>query len=154
MLACGQSSTHDLNVAVLTLLGAIILFLISQYLLKFVFEPMSRVRRTLADISSTVLFNQAKITNGHADEQVAEEIRKLSAGLRAAVFEVRFYSLFAKICGVPSKENARRASHQLNLLSSGMNPMAHAATRSTNWADANTLALEELGDLLRIQTRY
>ena len=115
---------------------------------------MSRVRRTLADISSTVLFNQAKITNGHADEEVAAENRRLSAGLRAAVFEARFCGLFAKICGVPSKENARRASHQLNLLSSGMNPLPRAATRATNWADANTLALEELGDLRRIQTRY
>ncbi|HEV2045095.1 MAG TPA: hypothetical protein VGQ95_00685 [Chthoniobacterales bacterium] len=145
---------HDLNVAALTLLGAIILFVFSQYLLKFVFEPISRVRRTLADISSTVLFNQAKITNGHADEDIATEIRKLSAGLRAAVFEVQFYRLFAQICGVPSEENARRACHQLNLLSSGMRPAAQAATPSTNWADANTLALDKLGELLGIQTKY
>ena len=153
MLACGQSSTHDLNVAALTLLGAIILFLVSQYLLKFVFEPIVECAEPLL-IFLAQSFNQAKITNGHADEQVAAEIRRLSAGLRAVVFEVRFYDLFAKICGVPSKQNARRASHQLNLLSSGMNPMAQAATPATNWADANTLALQEIGDLLRIQTKY
>ena len=145
---------HDLSVTTLTLVGAIILFLVSQYFLKFVFEPLSRVRRTLADISSTTLFHQAKITNGHADEEIATELRKLSAGLRAAVFEVRFYRWIAKISGVPSKGNARAACHQLNLLSSGMKPAAQDATPHTNWAEANTLALEELGNLLEIQTRY
>src|SRR5947199_4695372 len=107
---------HDLSVTTLTLVGAIILFLVSQYFLKFVFEPMSRVRRTLADISSTVLFHQAKITNGHANEEIATEIRKLSAALRAVVFEVRLYRLFANISGVPRAEDTRRACHQLNLL--------------------------------------
>jgi hypothetical protein len=145
---------HDLSVTVPTLIGAVLLFLLSQYLLKFVFEPLSRVRKTLADISSTTLFHQAKITNGHADEDVAMELRKLSAGLRAALFEVRFYRYFAKICGVPSEENARRACHELNLLSAGMRPTGQAAMRNTNWAERNTLALEKLGDLLGIQTRY
>lgn len=145
---------HDLNVATLTLFGAIILFLFSQFVSKFVFEPMSRVRRTLADISSTVLFHQAKITNGHADKEIATELRKLSAGLRATVFEVRFYRCFAWISCVPSKENARRASHQLNLLSTGMNPDAHQATPNTNWAEANTLALQKLSEVLGIETRY
>ncbi len=154
MLGCCDSSMHDLSVTVITLFGAIVLFLVSQYFLKFVFEPLSRVRRTLADVSSTTLFHQAKITNGHADQEVATELRKLSAGLKAAVFEVRFYRNFAKISGVPSEENARRACHQLNLLSSGMNRAAQEATPNTNWAEANTIALEKLGELLGIQTKY
>ena len=145
---------HDVNVAALTVLGAIILFLVSQFLSKFVFEPMSKVRRTLADISSTVLFHQAKITNGHADEDIAAELRKLSAGLRATVFEVRFYRMFAKVCGVPSAQDARRACHHLNLLSSGMRAAAQHVTPNTNWAEANTMALEKLGTLLRIETKY
>jgi hypothetical protein len=82
------------------------------------------------------------------------ELRKLSAGLRAAVFEVRFYRYFAKICGVPSEGNARRACHELNLLSTGMRPAGQASLRNTNWAERNTLALEKLEDLLGIQTRY
>ena len=145
---------HDLSVTTLTLVGAIILFLVSQYFLKLVFEPLSRVRRTLADISSTTLFHQAKITNGHADEEIATELRKLSASLRAAVFEVRFYRWAAKISGVPSEESARAACQQLNLLSSGMKPAAQDAMPNTNWAAANTLALEKLGNLLGIQTKY
>jgi hypothetical protein len=78
----------------------------------------------------------------------------LSSGLRAAVFEVRFYRTFAKICGGPSEINAEGGCHQLNLLSSGMNPMAQAATPNTDWAEANTLALAKLGRLLGIQTKY
>jgi hypothetical protein len=145
---------HDLTVASLTLFSAVVAFLISQYFLKFVFEPLSRVRRTLADISSAALFYQAKITNGHADEQVALEFRKLSSTLRAALFEVRFYSSMAKVAGVPPAENVRRACQQMNLVSTGMNPAAQKATPDRDYAEWNTKALYEVGDLLGIQTKY
>ena len=43
-----------------TILLGVGVFVISQYILKLILERIARVRRAIADISSTVLFRQAK----------------------------------------------------------------------------------------------
>src|SRR5438477_8878408 len=124
-LACGKQKSQNPKgmTLLLTIVSALVIFVASQYFLKLVLEPISRVRRTLADVSSTALFHQAKITNGHADEAVGTRFHELSARLRADVFEVRFYSQVAKICGVPSRLNIEVACRELNWLSTGMTPI-------------------------------
>lgn len=139
---------------VLTVGGAVVIFVASQYFLKLVLEPISRVRRTLADISSTALFHQAKITNGHADEAVGTRFHELSAKLRADAFEVRFYSQVARICGVPCRCNIEVACRELNWLSTGMTPIKQQTAQGRNWAEENTRTLEKLGQLLGIDTRF
>jgi hypothetical protein len=121
--------------------------------LKLVLEPISRLRRTLADISNTTLCYQAKITNAHADDAVGTRLHELSARLRADAFEVRFYSQAAKICGVPSKENIRDACREVNWLSAGMTPIKQEGLNK-NWPEENTLALKKLGQLLGIDTKF
>ena len=140
--------------SVLTIVSALLIFVASQYFLKLVLEPISRMRRTLADISSTTLFHQAKITNGHADEAVGTRLHELSARLRADAFEVRFYSQVAKICGVPSRRNIGLACRELNWLSTGMTPIEQETLQNKNWAEENTRTLEKLGQLLGIDTRF
>jgi hypothetical protein len=138
---------------ILTIASALVIFVASQYFLKLVLEPISGLRRTLADISTTTLVHQAKITNGHADDAVGTRLHELSARLRADAFEVRFYSQVAKICGVPSQENIRGACRALNWLSTGMTPIKQEGLKK-NWAEENTRTLEELGQLLGIDTKF
>ena len=138
---------------ILTIASALVIFVASQFFLKLVLEPISRLRRTLADISSTTLFHQAKITNGHADDAVGTRLHELSAKLRANAFEVRFYSRVAKICGVPPQENIRYACRELNWLSTGMTALKQEGL-DKNWAQENTRTLEKLGQLLGIETRF
>ena len=118
-----------------------------------VLEPISRMRRTLADISSTTLVHQAKITNARADDAVAARLHELSARLRADAFEVRFYSQVAKICGLPSWQNIRSACHVLNWLSTGVTPIKPEGLNK-NWAEENTRLLENLRQLLGIDTKF
>jgi hypothetical protein len=137
----------------LTIASALVIFVASQYFLKLVLEPISRLRRTLADISSTTLFYQAKITNAHADDAVGTRLHELSARLRADAFEVRFYSQVAKISGVPPEKNIRDACRELNWLSTGMTPIKQEGS-NRNWPEENTLALAKLGKLLGIDTKF
>ena len=145
---------HDFFTSFVTLAGGILVFALTQYWLKLVLEPISRVRRTLADISSTALFHQAAICNGRSDEALATEFRKLSANLRAAVYEVRHYRVVAKMCGVPSEANALAGCHQLNLLSYHTRPEGQYGHSADWWATENSRTLIKLSDLLGIKTRY
>jgi hypothetical protein len=155
-LPCGGQSRQNSTrmTFLLTVVGAIVIFVTSQYFLKLVFEPISRVRRTLADISSTTLFHQAKITNGHTDEAVGTRFHELSARLRADAFEVRFYSQVAKICAVPSRLNINAACRELNWLSTGVTQIKQETLQGKSWAEENTRTLEKLGQLLGIDTRF
>jgi hypothetical protein len=138
---------------IVTIFSALIIFIVSQYVLKLILEPISRLRRTLADISSTTLVYQAKITNGHAEDAIGKSLHELAARLRADASEGLFYSQVATLCGVPSEENIWRACQALNWLSTGMTPMKQVGLNK-NWAEENTRTLEDLGRLLGIHTRF
>jgi hypothetical protein len=138
-----------------TIFGGIAIFLVGQYMLVLVLQPIGRVRRVVADISSTVLFRQALITNGRVDKELASELKRMGALLRAASAEVLFYPAwsFLKLFSVPSQRKLLEGCHQLNLLSHNLSDTRDAEGDS-HWAEKNTLALEVLGKKLRIHTTY
>jgi len=129
-------------------------FVISQYVLKLVLEPAVQVRRTIAEVSSTVLFRQSKIFGASFHEETAEQLFRLAARLRADVYAVLFYDVLARtrIFGLPSKDDTKRACHELHLL-------AYTAQDSSKEgrgrrATENHEALKELGRLLHTETMY
>jgi hypothetical protein len=136
-----------------TLVIGVGVFVASQYILKLILEPITRVRRAVADVSSLVLFRQAKITNGTYDPETAEELRRASSQLRGSIAEVRCYSFLSslRIFGIPPRYAVRRSCQCLNLM---------AGTASDNKAersqlvDRNIRALEELRSELQIDTTY
>lgn len=137
----------------ITVLIGVGVFVISQYILKLVLEPIIRVRRAVADVSSTVLFRQAKITNATHDLEVAEELRRASSQLRASISEVPCYSFLCRLglFGIPGKSNVRGACRCLNLLAGHANDPSKERSRLV---DANDEALNKLGKLLNTETRY
>ena len=145
---------HDLTTSLLTLIVGVIIFISTQYFLKLVLEPVSSLRKTLADVSSTVLSHQAAITNSTADPEIEKDLRRLSSALRAGVYEVRWYRHVAALCGIPSEPNILSGCHQLNLLSAGMRSESQHGKPLTWWATQNMQSLISLGELLGIQTSY
>jgi hypothetical protein len=136
-----------------TILLGVGVFVVSQYILKLILEPIARVRRAIADVSSTVLFRQAKITNATHDLDTAEELRRASSQLRASISEVQCYAFLSRLgfFGIPSKSNVRNACHSLNLLAGHANDPSKERSRLV---DASHGALVELGKLLNTETRY
>jgi hypothetical protein len=137
----------------ITLLVGVGVFITSQYVLKLVLEPIIRVRRAIADVSSTVLFRKGKISNATHHPEMAEELRRASSQLWASVWEVRWYSFFARIFifGVPSKANTRSACRCLTLLAANAND---GSAERNRLVVENSQALDELGKFLGIETRY
>ena len=138
-----------------TIIVGVVVFLVGQYALVLVLQPIGRVRRILADISSAVLFQQALITNGRIDNELAKELKRMGALLRAASAEVIFYRLWATlgIFSVPSEKRILSGTHQLNLLFHNLSE-TRDANGDAHWAEKNTLLLEELRMELGIHTTF
>ena len=141
----------NLSIAVIT---GVVVFSLSQYLLRFIFEPILDFRKTLSEISHVLLLNQASITSGSAnDEQLKNTIHALSAKLRSSTKVIPFYWFLQKIIifGIPTKENILSASHQLNTIGYGVIDMGMPIPKKV---EQNIKALEEIRRLLNIETTY
>jgi hypothetical protein len=123
-----------------TVISGILVFVGSQFALKFALEPIVETNKTLARISHILLYNQAKITNSGADEELSRQIKELSASLRVD---------HSRIPCRPCRNRWLRdravieASRELNSLS------AHDTRPEDRWE-----AIEKVGRLLRIVTTY
>ena len=141
-----------------TIVVGVIVFAASQYVLKLILEPITSFRRTLSDISSTILFHQARITNARPDDAISQELKRLSASLRAGMNEIRFYGFLSelRIFGIPPRARIREACRELNLVSHAMSPVSREIEPSKNkdWPSENTRAIYRIGELLGVSTSY
>jgi len=138
--------------SLIAVLIGVSVFVISQYFLKLVLEPITRVRRAVADVSSTVLFRQAKISNASHDPEVAQELRRASSQLRGNISEVHCYSFWSRLAlfGIPTRSDARNGCRCLNLMAVNANDENKERQRLV---DANAKALDDLARFLDIETR-
>ena len=148
-----QSDTYKGMTSLIAVLVGVSVFVISQYFLKLVLEPITRVRRAIADVSSTVLFRQAKISNATYHLETSEELRQVSSQLRSSISEVRCYAFLSclRVFGIPGRSDARNACRYLNLMAANANDESNDRGRLVEW---NTEALTKLAEALRIETTY
>ena len=143
-----------MNNLTIAIIGGVVVFAISQYLLKFIFEPILEFKKTLSEISHVLLLNQAKIMNGGpADKNLKAHIHALSAKLRSFSKVIPFYNFLQKIIifGLPMEEKILVASHGLNLIGYGV---IDTGVPQEKKASQNLKALDEIRTLLNIETTY
>lgn len=115
--------------ASLTLLGGVLIFCITTVLNKLFIEPVLSLRKILSDISFCIQCNAATIISTPANAQndglakIYDEIRSLTARMRADANSIPCYFFFARAGIVPKYRNLIKASGHLtsisNLLGSG-----------------------------------
>ncbi|EOG9062251.1 hypothetical protein ACLK5F_003033 [Vibrio fluvialis] len=77
----------------LTVLSGVAVYVISQYFLKLVFEPIISLKEALGDLSAFCLKYHAKITNGRADEKMHNELRDIVSKILSKQNSIPFYML-------------------------------------------------------------
>jgi hypothetical protein len=108
--------------AVLTLIGAVILFFISELARGLAIQPMIELRKLIGLTVDRVIFHSATLTNPgpimkvRADK-ISDELRSLATELRAKRFTIVWYGLFAHIGLVPNENSLKDASGKLTGLS-------------------------------------
>ena len=139
---------------IISVLVGLSIFVLSQYFLKIILEPIIQFRKTLSDISHTLLFYQDKILLGNSNDlEMHKEIAILSAQLRSSVYLIPFYScLFkVKVFGLPKRENILLACRKLNILSY---PLQYPDEEPTDTEERILKTLKDISKLLPIETTY
>ena len=143
-----------------TLIGVVV-FLIGQYLLKMVIEPIQAFRAALARLSNTILRHQAKITNATVDDELSGKLSDHSAEIVSAAATIMFYRAARLFFRLPKKTGVTLAARSLNHIAYSLNVSAREweASPAYNSAkpdharyvyDALTVIRQQLG----IKTSY
>jgi hypothetical protein len=106
----------------MSILAGVFVFVICQFILKLVIDPIVVFRTTLGELSAFFLREQAKITNANAAEDIQIEIKHLSSSILAHKQAITGYRFFMFILRLPDEKNLIEACHALNLISHYVNP--------------------------------
>jgi hypothetical protein len=98
----------------LTIVAGVSVFVIGQFILKLVLDPLVSFKNVLGELSAFFLREQAKITNAHATDEVQAELKRLASSILAAKHAIPFYGLWRLIFMLPSERAIVSACQSLN----------------------------------------
>jgi len=138
-----------------TILTGVFVFILSQYFLKLILEPISEFKKLRFEISFFILSNQLTIRgqNGGDFREIKSEIWKLSAKLRATSSLIPHHDFLNKcnIFDLPGKTEILLACRKLNVIGSNLTDILLAEGET---AEANGKLLRDVSRLLNIETHY
>jgi len=143
-----------------TLIGVII-FVLGQYMLKMVIEPVQAFRASLGRLSNTILRYQGKITNASVDDELSGRLYDHAADIVSTSSTIMFYRLARRIFGLPTKDGIIKAAQSLNGIAHSLYSAARQFEDSPAFMAAKPdhagqvyKALRIIEEELRIRTSY
>ena len=121
----------------LTIIAGVFIFILSQYLLKFILEPILELKKSLSEIIFSLDYYSPRIdplVNYHTGilrndiperkqlriREVEEELARLSAVLRSKLNSILFYDLVHHIFYLPHREKIIEIAMILKIFLSGL----------------------------------
>jgi len=109
----------------LTVLSGVLTYVLGQLVLKLVIEPVQDMKKTIGDISHSLIEHANVISNpGLPKKEVIAEtsshLRKLSSKIQSHLYLVPLYPITARIFRLPQKEKILEASKYLIGLSNSV----------------------------------
>lgn len=136
-----------------TIVAGVLVFVVSQFILKIVLEPSIELKRTIGELANELLSQQAKITNNNDPcGTISSDLKKFSARLLSGTFVLPAYSFFNGIFNLPSKGRIREACQQINLIASNLQQEAGGNKREH--CKENFDALRIIEERLGVSTIY
>lgn len=156
-----ESGGFQVMTSIATILGAIVIFVVSQIVLKLVIEPVQQLKGSIGQTANTLLRYQVKITNYGNDEEVSATVKGHAADLMSKAEIISCYCVAQRIFGLPKKADIRSAAQELNLI--GYSLMTAYTQRQQphemppdifKLSSSNSKALAKIGKLLKVSTSY
>ncbi|WP_198649928.1 hypothetical protein [Zobellella maritima] len=137
----------------LTVMAGVSVFVMGQFILKLVLEPIVSFKEALGGISGFFLRHNAKITNGNADSDLQHDLRILISTVISKKEAIPFYRFFGFILGLPSENKLLKGCRNLNFIWYEMNKNTASITGQPNCIEIS-MHLNETADLLKIRLDY
>lgn len=103
-----------------TILAGVSVFVIGQFILKLVLDPIVSFKESLGELSAFCLGNRAKITNANATIEMQGELKRLTSTIISKKQAIPFYRTLALILRLPSEINIIESCRSLNAISAEM----------------------------------
>jgi hypothetical protein len=134
-------------------MAGVSVFVVSQFILKLVLEPIVSFKESLGSISAFFLRYNAKITNGNASPELQHDLRILISTVISKKEAIPLYGLFGLVLGLPSDKKLLKGCHNLNYVANEINK--DTATK-TGTPDCIKISrhLIETAELLKIRLNY
>ncbi|HCH5920277.1 TPA: hypothetical protein NK048_004818 [Vibrio parahaemolyticus] len=100
----------------LTVLSGFLVFVLGQFVLKLVLEPIVSFKEALGSLSAFCLKNRAKITNANASLNEKSELRQIISTILSKKEAIPCYSKVARILRLPSEIDLLKACQNLNFV--------------------------------------
>ncbi|MDO6686671.1 MULTISPECIES: hypothetical protein [unclassified Agarivorans] len=136
-----------------TIIAGVTVFVIGQFILKLVLEPVVSYRESLGSISAFFLQNRAAITNFNATKDMQEELRVLIATVLAKKEAVPAYSVVSQLLFLISDRDLINGCQVLNLVAYEMNSQT-AMKRELEGSISLERELKKAGSLLKIRVDF
>jgi hypothetical protein len=112
------------NTVFWTILTGVSVFVLGQWIVKGVIEPIQELRRTIGEIAFALSFHANIYMNPGSDSpeyhSASRQLRELSCRLKSDVRIVPFYSSIRWLVCLPTLANLERATKGLIFLSNGV----------------------------------
>lgn len=133
------------STASITVLGGVAVFVVSQFFLKWIIEPLQEYRELKGEISYALLYYANINADFALPDEVAEtrkNLRGLASRLRKTHAKIPFYNLCSVFRIVPLREDLFTASTELVGWSNGLSQDSDIARRRRTIAER--LDIEEV----------
>jgi hypothetical protein len=146
---------HQLKDSVFfTILAGVTVFVIGQFILKLVLEPLVSFKESLGDLSAFFLRNRAKITNANATLEMQDEVKRLGSTLISKKQAIPFYRFFAFCLRMPSEKKIIESCQLLNSISAEMVKETSRHQGSLQGSVEISMELQKISDLLGVRLDY
>lgn len=134
-----------------TIIAGVLVYVLSQFVGRYILDPIKEFHGARADISYTVLRFQAQITSA-ADREgtLSSELWELAADLISKAGQIPLYQQLSRlrVFRLPSAANVLEAAWKLNGIAGGL------ASPTQSSAKEHLEALREIAKLLDVKTSY
>lgn len=132
-----------------TVISGVLTYVLGQLVVKIVIEPVQETRRTIGQISHSLIERGNVIANPgvpteEAMRETAQQLRNLSSQLQSHLYLVPAYATTARVFRLPSKDELLSASKNLIALSTSV----YRATDRVH--EENATHVEKIRDALSI----
>ena len=84
-----------------TIIAGVTVFVLGQFVLKLVLEPIVSFKESLGNLSAFCLRNRSKISNANATSELSDELKQITATIISKKQAIPFYSALAYPLGLP-----------------------------------------------------
>lgn len=99
-----------------TIFAGVTVFVLGQFIIKLILEPLVRFREGLGEVSALFLRHQAKITNANADDEISRQIKEAGSQLIARKQAIPLYSAVHRIFRLPSSHELLCGCRSMNFI--------------------------------------